>query len=333
MVSITILETPVSPAIEGKKRQLESVRLSTTPPATPTALSTSVQQLFSQIGDIYEELSCLDNVSPGERVNGLLTRLVGLCVQPYGSEFEACFLAIEGVQELCASLQSICARAEGELESYWARRILEGSQASIEKDSDPRNLLNQFPYYTNYIDLSRLETSLLRAFLPSSTTLGISPLNIAFIGSGPLPLTSFCLLDIIPNAKIYNIDRDEPALKISSELSETVGFGKSMKFACEDVSVDGVDKTKSVEWEEMDVVFLAALVGMDTATKLGILESLARKLRPGTLVAARSARGLRTVLYPVLELSDDLSRLGYDVLAELHPHTDVVNSIIVLRVR
>jgi nicotianamine synthase len=46
-------------------------------------------------------------------------------------------------------------------------------------------------------------------------------------------------------------------------------------------------------------VFLAALVGMDNETKMGILGSLARKLKRGTLVVARSARGLRSVLYPV----------------------------------
>ncbi|KAF1954950.1 Nicotianamine synthase [Byssothecium circinans] len=330
MVSITQLKTRTT----GQKASQEAAKLSThTPPATPTALSTAAYQLLNDLRGIYQELSYLDDLSPGEKVNGLLTRLVGLCIQPYGSEFEAQFLGIDGVSELCASLQPICAIAEGELERHWARRILD---TPVSTNTSPRSLLRQFPYYTNYVDLSRLETSLLRAFLPQATT-STSPLHVAFIGSGPLPLTSFCLLDILPNVRIHNIDRDASALQASKELSEKLSIGKSMNFVHEDVSVEDdatdSDPAKGVQWEDMDVVFLAALVGMDTTAKLTILESLSRRVRPGTLILARSARGLRTVLYPVLELSEDLSRIGYDVLAELHPHTDVVNSVVVLRVR
>ena len=70
-----------------------------------------------------------------------------------------------------------------------------------------------------------------------------------------------------------------------------------MSFVQEDVSLgDGNEQT---DWVSFQVVFLAALVGMDTPSKLGILSDLARKLRPGTLVVTRSAQGLRGVLYPV----------------------------------
>ena len=79
-----------------------------------------------------------------------------------------------------------------------------------------------------------------------------------------------------------------------------------MSFSCEDVSVDAsisIDPIAGIAtktaWKGFQVVFLAALVGMDTQTKMGILASLAKKLEPGTLVVARSAQGLRSVLYPV----------------------------------
>ena len=71
-----------------------------------------------------------------------------------------------------------------------------------------------------------------------------------------------------------------------------------MSFACADVSAED-SASETTKWDEFDVVFLAALVGMDTSSKLAILGSLARKLRPGALVVARSAKGLRSVLYPV----------------------------------
>jgi nicotianamine synthase len=139
-----------------------------------------------------------------------------------------------------------------------------------------------------------------------------SPKNFAFIGSGPLPLTSLCILDMYPTATVHNVDRDAAALEVSRALCERLGCGGRMTFACEDVSEatggeervcrdDGAGDvgTSRSRWEEFDVVFLAALVGLDTAAKAAILGSLAKKLRSGTLVVARSAQGLRAVLYPV----------------------------------
>ena len=128
---------------------------------------------------------------------------------------------------------------------------------------------------------------------------------------------------------MWNIDRDAEALALSAQVARTTGYGK-MKFVHEDVNSGGA---KSGGWRDSEVVFLAALVGLDSAAKLDILRDLAGQLEPGTLVLARSARGLRKVLYPVLELSGDLQRVGLEVLAEVHPWTKVVNSVIVLRVR
>jgi len=128
-----------------------------------------------------------------------------------------------------------------------------------------------------------------------------------------------------------------------------VGCGARMGYASDDVStlLEG-----GPDWKSFDLVFLAALVGMNSSSKISILASLASKLTPGTLVVARSARGVRTVLYPVrgvlvhhaarrayangikvLELGEDLQNAGYQVLAEVHPWTEVVNSIVVLRVK
>lgn len=156
--------------------------------------------------------------------------------------------------------------------------------------------LDQFPYYQNYIDLCRLECSALDAFLVSP------PTQVAFIGSGSLPLSSICMLNHYTNLQVHNIDRDEPALRKSQDLCGRLGY--SMTISCEDVTVGQIpplpERAASMSnWLSFDVVFLAALVGMNTASKLAILSSLACKLRPGTIIVARSAQGLRSVLYPV----------------------------------
>lgn len=38
-------------------------------------------------------------------------------------------------------------------------------------------------------------------------------------------------------------------------------------------------------------------------------------------------------LIQILELSDDVERIGLEILVEVHPWTKVVNSIIVMRVK
>ncbi|KAL6707005.1 hypothetical protein ACN47E_004955 [Coniothyrium glycines] len=299
-----------------------------TPPRTPTGRTTAAYQLLTRIQSSYDALEQLPSLAPGERVNTILTDLVDLCIQPLSGEQLTQLLGMNQAIALFRRLRPLCAMAEGELEQYWARRIIQAARSS---DRPAAHHLSEFPYVQNYIDLSRLECSTLDAFLSAP------PQHVAFIGSGPLPLTSLCMRDRYPHTKIHNIDRDESALQISQDLCKELGY--DMSFAREDVSVDNAyhgdvrNESHATDWQTFDVVFLAALVGMDTPSKLAILSTLALKLRPGTLVVARSARGLRSVLYPILELSEDIEEIGYEVLVEVHPWTKVVNSVIVLRVK
>ena len=96
-----------------------------TPPSTPTPAAAAAHDLHREVRSIYQELSPLKSLAPCNIVNGLLTRLVNLCIQPYSSEIVDHFNSIDGVDTLCHGLQALCAIAEGELESYWAHSILE----------------------------------------------------------------------------------------------------------------------------------------------------------------------------------------------------------------
>lgn len=289
--------------------------LTVTPPVTPNGISAAVHQLVAEIRDIHSRLSELSSLAPSYQVNTLLTRLVNLCVVPYSAEFTAYFFNISGVEQLCDKLRPICSEAEGELEKFHTERMLKelGTLPScrtfprgereeknmlislckdtIQEAASITTILQSFPYYDNYVDLSRLEASLINAFASSP------PTSIAFIGSGPLPLTSLCFLSQYPNAHIHNVDRDATALRLSAALCTKLGFSQRMSFTNEDITQEGPET--QVSWTESQVVFLAALVGTDTRSKLEILRDLAARLQPGCLVVARSARGMRSVLYPV----------------------------------
>ncbi|KAL1798178.1 hypothetical protein ACET3X_002215 [Alternaria dauci] len=317
------IERKTTTSLSKPTTPVDSV-LAVTPPATPNATSTAAHRIASEIREIYTVLSGLSSLAPCEQVNSLLTKLVNLCVVPYSTEFTSYFFRIPGIEGLCSNLRPLCSEAEGELEKHWAKRMLNDLDKQQQQTS---SILQTFPYYQNYVDLSRLECATIEAFLPTP------PSRIAFIGSGPLPLTSLCFLDRHPLAQVYNIDRDASALSISESLCKRLGYQDNrMSFAHQDITTPETSSPPP-EWQSCDVVFLAALVGTDTYTKLAILKSMASKLVPGTLVVARSAQGMRSVLYPILELSEDIQAIGFEILAEVHPWTKVVNSVIVLRVK
>lgn len=140
-----------------------------TPPRTPTLTAASSQTLVSEIRSIYYGLVELPSLAPGDKVNALLTRLVSLCVEPYSQDFITYFFNIEGIHTLCKQLRPLCATAEGELESFWARRIV---SESMELKGTLRAL------YTNSAFLQKCPTNafqqpqprLRRSSVPSLTT-------------------------------------------------------------------------------------------------------------------------------------------------------------------
>jgi hypothetical protein len=109
-----------------------------TPPSTPTAMTSSAHAFVEEIRSIYTSLLTLPNLVPGTRINALFTRLVDLCILPYGDDFAHYVLGIKGVEELCLQLRPICGAAEGELERYWAHQILQTAR------SQPRRMAPLF---------------------------------------------------------------------------------------------------------------------------------------------------------------------------------------------
>lgn len=98
-----------------------------TPPRTPTLTATAAQALASEIRAIHHALLELSDLKPGEKINSLLTRLVCLCIVPHSTEFVDYFFNIEGISTLCEELRPLCATAEGELERFWASKIIQDS--------------------------------------------------------------------------------------------------------------------------------------------------------------------------------------------------------------
>ncbi|KAE9989710.1 hypothetical protein Vi05172_g6826 [Venturia inaequalis] len=315
------------------------------------------EELVEDVLLIAHELASREDLKPCSRVNDLFGRLVSTCIKPWNKAVVEQVLGDREIEGVIGRLREMCATGEGELEKYWAERFLEEldqteSDTSIENPariSAAQTLLTQFPYHKNYIDLVNLELSNILAALsqqqqeqthsspsPAESISTSSPLSIAFIGSGPLPFTSFLFANALPNAQITNIDLDAHAIDLSSRLSTHLGYttpSPSTSPNPERMTFLTSDATTLSSLDTYDIVFLAALVGLNVSEKTSIIKAVVGRMRQGALLVTRSAVGLRGLLYPVLEYEElEEGGVGVEMVVEVRPWNWIVNSTLVLRV-
>ncbi|KAI3977491.1 hypothetical protein MKX01_000404 [Papaver californicum] len=244
------------------------------------------QVLVQSVCEIYDNLSTLQSLKPSKDVDTLFTRLVLTCMPP--SPIDVTKLSGE-VQGIRSKLIRLCGEAEGLLESHFSAL------------------------------LGRLEYTILSNYITNP-----NPSDIAFIGSGPLPLTSIALAsNHLKTTMFHNYDIDRSANALASNLVVAdPDLSKRMLFHDTDI----MDVTTGLR--DYEVVFLAALVGLNKEDKRKVIDHLAEYMAPGSLLMLRSAHGARGFLYPIVEPSD---LPGFEVLAVFHPMDDVINSVIVAR--
>ncbi|MEJ2869389.1 nicotianamine synthase family protein [Actinomycetospora sp. OC33-EN08] len=262
--------------------------------------------VVAEVRALHGALAARDDLSPGPETNGLFGRLVSLAIEPAAAREADAVLADPAVETLLPELRRLCADGEYALERHWARRIVEAA--------DPQAELGRFPYHRNYVDLTRLEHHAVAGLVPDG------PRRVLFVGSGPLPLTSMLLAERY-GCEVDNLDREPEAAALGDALAASLGRTGLRFHTGEAEDVDGL--------ERYDLVYLAALAGLEPTSKQRLLAHLGRCLAPGTLVLARSAHSLRGLLYPVLDPHD---LPGLETLSVVHPFTDVVNSVVVARV-
>ncbi|RPA82693.1 Nicotianamine synthase [Ascobolus immersus RN42] len=295
----------------------------------PIPPSTSIASaIVSRIRQIHTTLSQLDSLRPGPTTNQLFTELVGLCCVEFDKQVVQEVLGSTLLCKILPSLRNMCSNAEYELELHWAKQI----NGANDVESAKRHF-SAFPYAANYEELTRMEMDY---FFPNIIPEGADPVNVLFIGSGPLPMTSMCLLDFINQrgrkASITNIDRCPEAIQLSEGAFEKIDYfrgrpsGSSMEFLCQDAS-----ETGDATWlQKYHIVYLAALVGETVDDKVKLIKSITSRLNNNALVIIRSAHSLRKVLYTEFPLEKDVfRRSGLVPMQVVHPLNNVVNSVII----
>ncbi|MDL5158422.1 nicotianamine synthase family protein [Actinomycetospora termitidis] len=268
--------------------------------------SSRAGSVVAEVLALHGALADRADLSPGPETNDLFGRLVALAIEPGAAREAETVLADPAVATLLPELRRLCADGEYHLEEHWARRVLAAS--------DPAAELARFPYHQNYVDLTRLEHHAVTGLVPEG------PRRVLFVGSGPLPLTSMLLAERY-GCEVDNLDHAPEAATLGGALATALGRTGLRFRTGEAEDVDGL--------ERYDLVYLAALAGLEPTSKQRLLAHLGRCLAPGTLVLARSAHSLRGLLYPVLDPHD---LPGLETLSVVHPFTDVVNSVVVARV-
>ncbi|SNR36120.1 nicotianamine synthase [Haloechinothrix alba] len=264
-----------------------------------------------RVGQLREQLEAVPDLNPSDTVDALFTELVELCCSTPPRVAEA---AMAGLDQHASALQNLCASGESALEEYWARRIAAAT--------DPEAELARFPYLNNYRDLVRMELGMVAAMGEPR------PARVAVLGSGPLPLTGLILAGEY-GARVVHVDRDGDSLASGAAVASALdvpGVGTGVRADLEDP--DCVDTLVQAGVHTCDVVVLAALAGQDARAKRAIGERLGALLPAHTLVLVRSAVRLRRLLYPQVR-AEDLT--GLRVELEVHPYTDIVNSVLVAR--
>lgn len=278
----------------------------------PSAITTHTDagSFCARLHQLYHQLALLPSLEPCATVDALFSELVGL-VQASPPALASTALEDPVLSAVRERLQALCAEGEARLEAHWARRILEAPQR------EAWVALERFPYYANYGRLAELELAALRAAGAAGAT-QFAPRRALFIGCGPLPLTSI-LLAARHGLTVTNLDVDPGACAAAERLALRLGIAGALDFVTADV-------LEHASLAPYDVVFMAALVGRHRAEKRAILRHIAEHVSPRARVVVRSAHRLRTLLYPGVEL-DDLG--GLIPLLELHPHDEVINSVII----
>lgn len=263
--------------------------------------------LIDHIIELHTSISKLESLQPSKQVNALFTQLVNLCTLP--SSIDVRVLPQEH-QLKRESLINLSGQAESLLELEFS--------TFITKTPKPINNLDLFPYYGNYVKLTNLEYNIL-----AENGVG-SPKKVAFVGSGPMPLTSLVMATKHMRATHFdNFDLDEKANRLAGQIvASDEELEKRMKFVTKDV-MEVREKLG-----EYDCIFLAALVGMNREEKLKILGHVRKYMKEGSILLVRSAKGARAFLYPVVEEHD---MVGFDVLSIFHPNDEIINSVVLVR--
>jgi nicotianamine synthase len=264
--------------------------------------------LISRFWNLYQQLASAPSLEPSDYITTLFAEVVELCISRQPEAVVAQTLRDPRIVELRPRFCRLCADHIFREERAWSRRI--------STSSDPWAELLHCPNYCNYLQLCDVEIHSVLALT------GRTPKRLLFAGSGPVPITSVLFADGFQLA-VDNLEIDGEAFDLGRHLVHQLGKAGSMGFIHSDLR-------DFFDLEVYDVVCLAALVGLSPEEKREITAHLSRHMRSDALLLVRSAHGLRSLIYPPVDVED---LVGFVPQLVLRPYTTVMNSVLIAKPR
>ncbi|KAF1826797.1 nicotianamine synthase [Dissoconium aciculare CBS 342.82] len=242
---------------------------------------------------LFEAISNLPSLEPNPDNAGLFNQLFDLVtITKTTLTEEETILNDPRITAIVLPLWKTWGLGEYMLERDFAHQILAGSSPAA-----AFQIYNSFPYIDQYRQLARMEANTIDTALGE---LQLPPVKkMAFLGSGPTPFSSLCFAERLgPDVQLVNVDRNPEAIKLGSAIVSRCGF-KNISHTQADVA------TLSEELQSCDIVHFAALIGDTAQEKRDLLISVAKNMRPGSLILLRSTDALRSLLYPRIDVEED----------------------------
>lgn len=287
-----------------------------------------VTNLSNSLRKIHDQLISEPSLEPSPSINKLYSELVRICSAPTSSEVYNHILNDLQLHSIINTLRSLASEGEYFLERHWTYLLINKPvEEGIDDVSGSQSKLEAFPYYQNYVDLARAE---LHA-IAGSVDYNHPPFKrIAFIGSGPLPLSAIITSRIAhrfpftfsSNLEIHAVDFSKEACILADSIITNSSTNQSHTVK----TVHGC--ATSIPLSCYDLIHIAALVGSSCEEKLNILKRIAKDSKSSTIIVIRSAEGMRRILYPPVE-PDLIRKAGLELLGNYIPHGDVVNSVMI----
>ena len=181
-------------------------------------------------------------------------------------------------------------------------------------NESPWDVLEQFPFYGNYLKLVRTEYE----------GLGLKPGDtVAFLGSGPLPLTLIVFFRKY-GVKSIGIEQVSTRANLSRRLIEKLGLSEDIIIVNGNhFSLDGKDFGAN-----LDSGVRALMVAAQAESKKEIFEHLLKVMPLGSRISCRIyEKGLRKLLNGncLLDLPE-----GFEEQMRVHPEPPVYNTVVFL---
>ncbi len=241
---------------------------------------------------LYNNLVSLQDLKPNKNTNFLFTQLYNWVIS---WEISCPFC-----DEKKHTIQNICARAEYEMEKYFAEKILSWEET-----------LEDFPYLKNYEKLIDLEYQNIKEMGKDFTTL-------LFLWWWPFPVSAIFFAKKY-NIKITPVDYSLEAISLWKKIIEKLWYSHLITY-------EYWDAQNFFSTEKYDVVSIASLVF--TSSNLETILKNTHKL-DFNILHLRSSEWQRELLYKKLPL--DILQKYFQLLFLYHPKDEIINSILLFQ--